>query len=139
MLHACFWTAGAKVSSEKPGNLGDLDLEVCFGSLNYVFELKISENARGAVAAAMRGMHQIHSRGYGLSMKNPILVSIAIGKAERNIVCCLFKKDGHEKCITVEFGEENAPSFSHVEIGALPHEDTEPPENTGPPVDTEKK
>ncbi|MDR1037132.1 MAG: PD-(D/E)XK nuclease domain-containing protein [Deltaproteobacteria bacterium] len=91
LLHACFWMTWAKVSSEKPGNPGDLDLEVCFDPLNSVFELKMSENARGSVAAAIRGMHQIHSRGYGLSMKNPILVSIAIGKAERNIMCCLFK------------------------------------------------
>jgi hypothetical protein len=125
LLHACFWMAGAKVTAEKGGNLGNLDLEVCLGSLNYVFELKMSENARGAVTAAMGGMNQIHGRGYGLPMKNPVLVSVAIGKAERNIVCCLFKKDGHEACITVEYGGENAPSLSHVEMGALPPEDTE--------------
>jgi hypothetical protein len=115
--------AGAKVTAEKGGNLGNLDLEVCLGSLNYVFELKMSENARGAVTAAMGGMNQILSRGYGLSMKNPILVSISIGKAERNIVCCLFKKDGHETCISVEYGGENAPSRSHAEMGALSPDD----------------
>jgi hypothetical protein len=130
--------AGAKVTAEKGGNLGNLDLEVCLGTLNYVFELKMSKNARGAVAAAMRGMHQIHSRGYGLSMKNPILVSIVIGRAERNIVCCLFEKDGHEACITVEYGGEDAPSLSHVEIGALPPQDVA---ENGPisPEDTEKQ
>ncbi|MDR1036235.1 MAG: AAA family ATPase, partial [Deltaproteobacteria bacterium] len=123
LLHACFWMAGAKVTAEKGGNLRNLDLEVCYGSLNYVFELKMSENARGAVAAAKRGMGQIHSRGYGLSMKNPILISISIGRSERNIVCCLFKKNGGEACFTVEYGGDNAPSLSHVEIGALPPED----------------
>jgi hypothetical protein len=138
LLHVCFWMAGAKVTAEKGGNLGNLDLKVCLGSLNYIFELKMSKNAGGAVAVAMRGMHQIHSRGYGLSMKNPILVSIVIGRAERNIVCCLFKKDGHEACITVGYGGEDAPSLSRVEIGALPPEDTEPPEDTVPPDDTEK-
>jgi hypothetical protein len=123
LFHACFWMAGAKVTAEKGGNLGNLDLEVCLGSLNYVFELKMSENARGAVTAAMGGMNQIHGRGYGLSMKNPVLVSISIGKAESNIVCCLFKKDGHETCITVEYGGENAPSLSHAEMGSLQTED----------------
>jgi hypothetical protein len=87
----------------------------------------MTENARGAVATAMRGMSQIHSRGYGLSMKNPIYVSIAFGKAERNVVCCLFKKDGHETCFTVEYGGENAPTLSLAEIGALPTEDVAEP------------
>jgi hypothetical protein len=138
LFHACFWMAGAKVTHEKPGNLGNLDLKVCYGSLNYVFELKTAENDRDAVAAAMRGMHQIHSRGYGLSLDNPIFVSIAIDRAKRNIACCLLKKDGHETSVTVEYGDNETPYLSQTEIGALPSADTGNPEAL-PSADTEKQ
>jgi hypothetical protein len=96
LLLACLWMAGAKVTPEKPENIGDLDLEVYYGGLTYVFELKMAKNARGATVAARNGMRQIHERGYGLASKDPVFVSLAFGKAEKNIVGCIFEKDGQE-------------------------------------------
>ncbi|MDR1035739.1 MAG: PD-(D/E)XK nuclease domain-containing protein [Deltaproteobacteria bacterium] len=102
LFQACFWMAGAKVTPEKQENLERLDPEVFFAPLTYVFELKMLENARGANTAIRKGMLQIRQRGYGLASKYPVFVSIAIGKAERNIVGCIFEKDGQETVIDVE-------------------------------------
>jgi hypothetical protein len=113
LLQACFWMAGAKVNPEKKENLGRLDLEVYFAPLTYVIELKLSKNAKGGPAAVREGMDHIHERGYGLASKNPIFVSVAIGRAERNIVCCLFEKDGHETFVKVDLKDKAKPSISH--------------------------
>ncbi|MDR1313304.1 MAG: AAA family ATPase, partial [Deltaproteobacteria bacterium] len=86
MLQTCLWMAGAKATPEKPENCGRLDLEVVYGSLTYVLELKIAKNAKGAARAARAGMDQIIRRGYGGASETPVLVSLAVGKAERNIV-----------------------------------------------------
>jgi hypothetical protein len=102
LLQTCLWMAGAKVTPEKRENLGDLDLEAYYGRLTYVFELKMAKNARGASAAARKGMDQIHERGYGLASRDPIFVSLAFGKAEKNIVGCIFEKDGQETVVEVE-------------------------------------
>jgi hypothetical protein len=102
LLQACLWMAGAKVTPEKKENIGKPDLEVCFGSFTYVFEVKMAKNANGATAAVREGMNQIHERGYGLSSKDPIFVSIAVGKAERNIVGCLFEKGGQETSVEIK-------------------------------------
>ncbi|MDR1038531.1 MAG: ATP-binding protein [Deltaproteobacteria bacterium] len=125
LLQACFWMAGAKVTPEKQENVGRLDLEVYFAPLTYVFELKMSKNARGANAAARSGMLQIHRRGYGLASKLPVFVSIAIGKAERNIVGCLFEKDGHETEVNVEALRRVKPLLSRHGTLALPSADIE--------------
>ncbi|MDR1314936.1 MAG: PD-(D/E)XK nuclease domain-containing protein, partial [Deltaproteobacteria bacterium] len=101
LLQTCLWMAGAKVTPEKQENLGRLDLEVVYGSLTYVIELKITENANGAARAARAGMDQIHGRGYGRASDTPVLVSLAVGKAERNIVGCIFERNGRET--TLEF------------------------------------
>ncbi|MDR1036095.1 MAG: ATP-binding protein [Deltaproteobacteria bacterium] len=102
LLQACLWMAGAKVTPEKPENIGDLDLEACCGRLTYVFELKMAENAGGAAVAVRNGMKQIHGRGYGLASKDPIFVSLAFGKAEKNIVGCIFEKDGKETTVEIK-------------------------------------
>jgi hypothetical protein len=112
LLQSCLWMAGAKVTPEKSENLGRLDLEAFFGNLTYVFELKMTKNAKGADNAVREGMLQIHQRGYGLASKNPIFVSIAIGKAERNIVGCLFQKDGHETPVRIESVARENPGHS---------------------------
>jgi hypothetical protein len=104
LVQTCLWMAGAKVTPEKPENLGRLDLEVVYGSLTYVMELKITENAKGAAAASRSGMDQIHRRGYGGASETPVLVSLAIGKAERNIVGCIFKRNGRETALRIEAG-----------------------------------
>jgi hypothetical protein len=115
LLQTCLWMAGAKVTPEKPENLGRLDLEVACGSVTYVFELKISENAKGAAAAARAGMDQIHRRGYGLASETPVLVSLAIGKEERNIVGCIFERDGRETALRIESGTCVTPPPSPVD------------------------
>ncbi|MDR1314135.1 MAG: PD-(D/E)XK nuclease domain-containing protein, partial [Deltaproteobacteria bacterium] len=109
LLQTCLWMAGAKVTLEKPENLGRLDLEVVYGSVTYVWELKISENAKGAAAAARAGMDQIHRRGYGQASDTPVLVSLAIGKEERNIVGCIFERNGRETALKIEAGTCVAP------------------------------
>ncbi|MDR1036163.1 MAG: AAA family ATPase [Deltaproteobacteria bacterium] len=101
LLQACLWMAGARVAPELPKNIGQLSLEVFFHDLTYVFGLRMTKNARGAVATVREGMKQIRSVGYVPDSKNPVLVSIAIGRAERNIVGCLFEKDGHESVVKV--------------------------------------
>ncbi|MDR1082057.1 MAG: ATP-binding protein [Deltaproteobacteria bacterium] len=102
LLQTCLWTAGAKVTPEKSENKGRLDLEAVFGRMTYVIELKVSDDARGAAAAVRAGMDQIHERGYGRATDNPVLVSLAVGRAERNIVGCLFERDGQETAVEVE-------------------------------------
>jgi hypothetical protein len=99
VLQAALWAAGAKATPEKWENLGRLDLEVVYGLITYVIELKMAENADGADAAARAGMDQISKKDYGKASERPVLVSIAIGREERNIVACLFEKDGHETAV----------------------------------------
>jgi hypothetical protein len=101
VLQAALWATGAKTTPEKPENLGRLDLEVIYGRITYVIELKMSKNADGGDAAARAGMDQISKKDYGKASERPVLVSIAIGREERNIVACLFEKDGRET--SVEF------------------------------------
>ncbi|MDR1313166.1 MAG: ATP-binding protein [Deltaproteobacteria bacterium] len=104
MVQTCLWMAGANVTPEKPGNRGSMDLEVVRGSLTYVLELKVAKNAKGAARAARAGMDQIHRRGYGGSSETPVLVSLAVGKAERNIVGCIFKRNGRETALKFKDG-----------------------------------
>ncbi|MDR1312524.1 MAG: ATP-binding protein [Deltaproteobacteria bacterium] len=107
MLQACLWMAGAKATPEKPENLGRLDLEVVYGSLTYIMELKIAKNAKGAARATRAtraGMDQIRRKGYGGASETPVLVSLAVGKAERNIVGCLFKRNGRETALKIMAG-----------------------------------
>jgi hypothetical protein len=126
LLQSCLWMAGAKVTPEKPENLGRLDLEAFFGNLTYVFELKMAKNSKGADKAVREGMLQIHSRGYGLTSKNPIFVSIAIGKAERNVVGCLFQKDGSETTVKIEdWAAKENPSRTGEKPNALPAGNTQ--------------
>ncbi|MDR1039973.1 MAG: PD-(D/E)XK nuclease domain-containing protein [Deltaproteobacteria bacterium] len=102
VLHAALWTAGAKVTAEKRENRGRLVLEVDCGHLTYVIELKTVKNARGGAAAAKAGMVQMLRKCYGLSSPRPIRVSLAFGKAERNIVACRFKGDGKETVVKIQ-------------------------------------
>jgi hypothetical protein len=112
LLQTCLWMAGAAVTPEKPENLGRLDLEASCGGLTYVIELKITKNAKGASKAARAGMEQIRQRGYGLASKTPILVSIAVGREERNIVGCLFERDGRETEVRIDAGGRSLLRFS---------------------------
>ncbi|MDR1039933.1 MAG: ATP-binding protein [Deltaproteobacteria bacterium] len=129
VLHAALWTAGAKVTAEKRENLGRLDLEVDCGALTYVIELKIVKNARGGSAAAKAGMAQMLGKGYGLSSLRPIRVSLAIGKAERNIVACRFKGDGEETVVKIRGSEK--PASSHGDSRAK-RATASPKPRTGP-------
>ncbi|MDR1312940.1 MAG: ATP-binding protein [Deltaproteobacteria bacterium] len=104
LLQTCLWMAGAKATPEKPENRGRQDLEVVYGSLTYVMELKSAENAKRAARAARAGMEQIRRRGYGGASETPVLVSLAVGKAERNIVGCLFKRNGRETALKIKDG-----------------------------------
>jgi hypothetical protein len=104
LLQTCLWMAGAKATPEKPENRGLLDLEVVYGTMTYVMELKIAKNARGAARAARAGMDQIRLRGYGGASETPVLVSLAVGQAERNIVGCLFKRNGRETALKFKDG-----------------------------------
>jgi hypothetical protein len=104
LLQSFLWMAGAKATPEKPENRGRLDFEVVCGSVTYVMELKIAKNAKGAARAARAGMDQIHRRGYGDASETPVLVSLAIGKEERNIVGGLSKRNGRETALRVEAG-----------------------------------
>ncbi|MDR1312588.1 MAG: PD-(D/E)XK nuclease domain-containing protein, partial [Deltaproteobacteria bacterium] len=109
LLQTCLWMAGAKVTPEKPENRGRLDLEVVCGSVTYVMELKIAKNAKGAARAARAGMDQIRRRGYGGASETPVLVSLAIGKEERNIVGCLYERNGRETALNIEAGTSVTP------------------------------
>ncbi|MDR1315040.1 MAG: ATP-binding protein [Deltaproteobacteria bacterium] len=115
LLQTCLWMAGAKATPEKPENRGRLDLEVVYGTMTYVMELKIAKNARGAAKAARAGMDQIRRRGYGGASETPVLVSLAVGKAERNIVGCLFKRNGRETALKFKDGTCVTPPPSPVD------------------------
>jgi hypothetical protein len=115
MVQTCLWMAGATVTPEKPGNRGRMDLEVVRGSMTYVLELKVTKNAKGAARAARAGMDQIHRRGYGGASETPVLVSLAVGKEERNIVGCLFKKNGRETALKFMDGIFVTPPPSPVD------------------------
>ncbi|MDR1036998.1 MAG: ATP-binding protein [Deltaproteobacteria bacterium] len=99
ILHAALWMAGGRTTSEKHESVGRLDIEVVFGGITYVFEIKMTDDVAGGPVAANAGMKQIHDRGYGLASDNAVLVSLAIGRTERNIVIGIFEKDGQEMCI----------------------------------------
>jgi hypothetical protein len=115
LLQTCLWTAGAKTVPEKSENRGRLDLEATFNRLTYVFELKLAKNARGAAKAVRAGMNQIRGRGYGRASPNPVLVSLAFGRAERNIVGCLFERDGLETVVRIDGAERGKFRTSHGE------------------------
>ncbi|MDR1314355.1 MAG: PD-(D/E)XK nuclease domain-containing protein, partial [Deltaproteobacteria bacterium] len=100
VLHAALWAAGATVTPEKHEFIGRPDLEVVFGDLTYVIELKMADDARSGSEAAWAGMLQIRKQKYGRASENPVRVSIAIGRSERNIVACLFAIDGCVMCVS---------------------------------------
>ncbi|MDR1313283.1 MAG: ATP-binding protein [Deltaproteobacteria bacterium] len=100
VLHAALWAAGATVTPEKHEFIGRPDLEVVYGDLTYVIELKMADDARSGSEAAWVGMSQISKQKYGRASENPVRVSIAIGRSERNIVACLFAIDGSEMCVS---------------------------------------
>ncbi|MDR1314605.1 MAG: hypothetical protein LBQ12_13185 [Deltaproteobacteria bacterium] len=112
LLKTCLRMVWAKVTPEKPEvtpekpvNSGPPGLEVVCVSLTYVvMELKISENAKGAARAARDVMDQIRRRGYAGASETPVLVSLAVGKAERNIVGCLFMGNGGETALMLRDG-----------------------------------
>jgi hypothetical protein len=103
VLHAAIWMAGAIVAAEKHENVGRTDIEAVYGRFQYVIELKMSEDVLGADDAVRAGMLQIDERGYGRSYKDPILVSLAVGRKERNIVACVFKmgRSGSETAVEI--------------------------------------
>ncbi|MDR1040326.1 MAG: PD-(D/E)XK nuclease domain-containing protein, partial [Deltaproteobacteria bacterium] len=109
ILHACLWMAWAKVTPEKPESIGDLDLEATYGDKEYVIELKMAEDAKGADASVLSGMNQMLAKGYGRSLDNPILVTLVIGRKERNIVACRFRKDGSETDVGIKIKGKAIP------------------------------
>ncbi|MDR1041039.1 MAG: hypothetical protein LBR80_12930, partial [Deltaproteobacteria bacterium] len=65
-------------------------------------ELKMADDVQGADDAVRAGMLQIRERRYGRSYRNPFLVSLAVGRKERNVVACLFKRGESGSETTVE-------------------------------------
>jgi hypothetical protein len=65
----------------------------------------MADDASGGREAACAGMSQMRRQKYGRASKNPVSVSIAIGRNERNIVACLFAIDGREMCVYPVGGE----------------------------------
>jgi hypothetical protein len=57
-------------------------------------------------------MDQIHRRGYGQASETPVLVSLAVGKEERNIVGCIFERNGREASLIIEDGTCEPPQPS---------------------------
>ncbi|MDR1041626.1 MAG: ATP-binding protein [Deltaproteobacteria bacterium] len=108
VLHASLCMAGAKVIPETHVGLGRIDLLAECGIFTYVIELKMAKDANGGAKSAMVGISQIHERGYARAFKDPILVSVAIGRKERNIVACRFERDGQGK--DVEIKDPGRPS-----------------------------
>jgi hypothetical protein len=99
IFQAWLWMSGAKVIPEKLENLGRLDLEVSYGNQTFVLELKMADDIIDGHTAARAGMTQILETGYGEASENSILISLAIGRKERNIVSCLYRKNGQEMCV----------------------------------------
>ncbi|MDR1040222.1 MAG: ATP-binding protein [Deltaproteobacteria bacterium] len=114
VLHSALSMAGAKVTPERHVGLGRIDLLVDCGTVIYVIELKISEDAQDGEISAMAGMSQILEKRYGRAFKNPVLVSLAIGRKERNIVACHFLIDGSKS--TVEIYAPGNPTPTHADI-----------------------
>ncbi|MDR1041751.1 MAG: AAA family ATPase [Deltaproteobacteria bacterium] len=102
ILHAGLWMAGASVTAEKGESMERSDLEAAYGRHPYVIGLKMTDDVGGADKAVKAGMVQMREKGCGRSRKEPILVSLAIGRRERNIVACLFKKDGQETAVEIK-------------------------------------
>ncbi|MDR1040660.1 MAG: ATP-binding protein [Deltaproteobacteria bacterium] len=111
IIHSALCMAGAKVTPERHVGLGRIDLLVDSGVHIYVIEVKTTEDAQTGETKALAGMNQIHDRGYGKAFKNPILVSLAIGREERNIVGCRFEIDGTES--TIEIHDPEKPTTDH--------------------------
>jgi hypothetical protein len=109
ILHAGLWVACAITAAEKHENIGHTDLEAVFGKFQYIIELKMTEDVAGTYDAVRAGMLQIDERGYGRSYKDPILVSLAIGRKERNIVACRFKTGESGSETAVEIGLSGKP------------------------------
>ncbi|MDR1040137.1 MAG: PD-(D/E)XK nuclease domain-containing protein [Deltaproteobacteria bacterium] len=101
VLHASLGMAGAKVAPETHVGHGRVDLLAECGDLTYVIELKMAKDARRGTEGALAGISQIRKRGYASAFKNPVPVSIAIGRKERNIVACRFEWDGKEKAVEI--------------------------------------
>ncbi|MDR1040223.1 MAG: ATP-binding protein [Deltaproteobacteria bacterium] len=101
VLHSALNMAGAKVTPERHVGLGRIDLLVDCGTVIYVIELKMSEGAQDGEITALTGMKQILEKRYGRAFKNPVLVSLAIGRDERNIVACRFDIDGVESTVEI--------------------------------------
>ncbi|MDR1040136.1 MAG: PD-(D/E)XK nuclease domain-containing protein [Deltaproteobacteria bacterium] len=105
MLHASLSMAGAKVTPETHIGHGRVDLLADCGDLTYVIELKMAKDAKRGMAGVLAGISQIRNRGYARAFKNPVPVSIAIGRKERNIVACRFEWDGLEKAVEIDKSE----------------------------------
>jgi hypothetical protein len=104
VLHACLWMAGAKDTLKKYENIcrPDLDLPylaLTYGGLTYILGLKITDDIGSGPKAAREGMDQMHDTAYGLPSENSILVTLAIGRKERNIVACAWEKDHKQMSI----------------------------------------
>ncbi|MDR1039290.1 MAG: ATP-binding protein [Deltaproteobacteria bacterium] len=106
VLHSALCMAGAKVTPERHVGLGRIDLLVDSGVHIYVIEVKTTEDGQTGENAALAGMTQIHDRRYGRAFKNPIFVSLAIGREERNIVACRFEIDGTESTVQIHDPEK---------------------------------
>jgi hypothetical protein len=99
VLCAALWMAGARPTSERHEDVDRLGIEVDFGGLTYFFKLKMTDDVAGGQVASSAWIKEMHDSGCGMTSENAVLVSLAIGRRERNIVVCIFEKEGQEMCL----------------------------------------
>jgi hypothetical protein len=102
---------GADAVAEFHTSHGRIDLKLTDGLRTYVIETKTSRDASGVSAKAREGFEQILETGYSKSFHNPILMSIAINEAERDIGFCLYQKEG--KIGTLDFTVPGTPDVKN--------------------------
>ncbi|MDR1083663.1 MAG: ATP-binding protein [Deltaproteobacteria bacterium] len=93
-LQSCLWGAEAHVQPEARKNRGRSDLEVRYKDQVYIMEMKLAAGSRAALKAAHDGMARIRELDCGGACKNPILISMAVDTAVRNLGACIFEKNG---------------------------------------------
>jgi hypothetical protein len=102
VLHSALCMSGATVTPERHVGLGRIDLLVDCGVHIYVIEVKMTKNTEDGETGALAGMSQIHERRYGLAFRDPVLVSLVIGRKERNIVACRYEINGSGSTIEID-------------------------------------
>jgi hypothetical protein len=101
VLHSALSMSGAKVTPERRVGLGRIELLADCGDLAYVIQLKMAKDAKGGSGGALAEMSRFRERRYGRAFENPVLVAIAVGREERNIVACRYDIEGRETDVEI--------------------------------------